>query len=135
MTQQNCVATAASLALKAGSRSFHAEVHFHGRASGKTRVEPDAFGRLRQLDGGKTLQPFVVRDALLSTGQIGAGTEMSAAAKCDVLSKLGAIVVERGRTGEFAFVAIGAGGAQEDLGALLDDYTPQLDVFAREPMG
>ena len=60
---------------------------------------------------------------------------MSAAAKCNVLSELGAIVVERGRTGEFGFVAIGAGSAQEDLGALLDEYTPELDVFACDPMG
>src|SRR5712672_1861415 len=60
---------------------------------------------------------------------------MLAAAKRNVLVELGAIVIERGRTGESAFIAIGAGRTQEDLGALLDDDTPQLDVFARDAMG
>ena len=94
------------------------EVHLHRRAGGKTRVELDAFNRLRQFDRGKSLQPFVVRNALLSAGQIGARTEMLAAAKRNVLVELGAIVIERGRTGESAFIAIGAGRAQQCRGPL-----------------
>src|ERR1700735_1633028 len=98
-------------------------------------MEPDTFGRLRQLDGGKSLQPFVVGDALLGARQVSAGAEMCPAAKRDVLGKLGAVVIERRRTREFVFVAIGAGSAQKDLATFFDDHAPELDLLGGDAMG
>ena len=111
------------------SGTLHAELHRNRRACGECVVELDAFGGLRQRDRGKALQPLVIGDPLLDAGEIGAGAEMLAAAESDMLAELAAIVIERGRTGELAIVAIGARGSEENLRPRLDGDTADLNVF------